>query len=60
MQFPTLHPAFFTATCKDWLHLLKDHACKAIILNSLSFLVAKQRVRVFCYVIMSNHVHIIW
>lgn len=60
MQFPTLHPAFFTATCKDWLYLLYDVQCKDIIINSLSFLVEKERMHVFGFVIMNNHLHIIW
>jgi hypothetical protein len=24
VEFPTLYPSFFTATCKDWLPLLQD------------------------------------
>lgn len=60
MQFPTLYPTFFTATCNNWLHLLQDVQCKDIILNSLSFLVEKQRIRVFGFVIMNNHLHMIW
>ena len=34
MNFPTLFPAFFTATCKDWLPLLEDNVCKDIIVGS--------------------------
>jgi REP element-mobilizing transposase RayT len=60
MNLPTLFPTFFTATCKDWLPLLQDNACKDIILDSLKFLVEKERVRVFGYVIMNNHLHLIW
>ncbi len=55
MQFPTLYPTFFTATCNNWLHLLQDVQCKDIIINSLSFLVEKQRIRVLGFVIMNNH-----
>jgi putative transposase len=60
LEFPTLYPSFFTATCKDWLTLLQDNACKDIIINSLKFLVEKKRVRVFGFVIMNNHLHLIW
>jgi REP element-mobilizing transposase RayT len=60
MQFPTLHPTFFTATCNNWMYLLQDVQCKDIIINSLAFLVEKERVRVFGFVIMNNHLHMIW
>jgi putative transposase len=60
VEFPTLYPSFFTATCNDLLPLLQDNECKNIIMNSLRFLVEKERVRVFGFVIMSNHIHIIW
>ena len=60
VEFPTLFPTFFTATCKDWLPLLQDNTCKDIIINSLRFLVEKNRARIFGFVIMNNHVHLIW
>jgi hypothetical protein len=46
MQFPTLHPTFFNATCKDWLHLLQDVQSKDIVINSLAFLVEIDGVRI--------------
>jgi putative transposase len=60
MNFPTLFPAFFTATCKDWLPLLQDNSCKDIITSSLKYLVEKERIRLFGFAIMNNHSHIIW
>ena len=54
------HPYFFTATIKDWKHLLKPDKYKEIIVDSLRFLVAEKRVRVFGFVIMPNHLHLIW
>jgi len=60
MTYPTLYPSFFTATCKDWLPFLKENDCKEIIIKSLKYLVENNRVRVFGFVIMSNHMHIIW
>jgi REP element-mobilizing transposase RayT len=60
MNFPTLYPSFFTATCKDWLPLLQDSGCKDIFKISLNFLVKKDRVQVLDFVIMINHIHIIW
>ena len=56
-----LHPLyFFTATIKDWISLLKDDKYKDIIINSLRFLVNNKRVNIYCFVIMPNHIHLIW
>jgi putative transposase len=56
-----LHPlCFFTATIKDWISLLKDDKYKDIIINSLRFLVNNKRVNIYCFVIMPNHIHLIW
>jgi len=60
MEFPTLYPKFFTATYKDWLPVLQDNTCKDIIINSLKFLVEKERFRVLGFVIMNNHLHLVW
>jgi REP element-mobilizing transposase RayT len=51
---------FFTATCLNWLPLLKPEQHKQIILNSLQFLVSDKRVWLYGYVVMPNHVHILW
>ena len=51
---------FYTATILEWKHLLKPDKYKQIIVNSLTFLVNEQRVKVFGFVIMSNHIHLIW
>jgi putative transposase len=54
------HPQFFTATVLEWKHLLKPDPYKRIIVDSLAFLVAKGRVKVYAFVIMPNHLHLIW
>lgn len=54
------HPQFFTATILEWKHLLANDDYKKIILNSLQFLVKEKRVVVNGFVIMSNHIHLIW
>ena len=51
---------FFTATILEWKHLLQNEQYKQLILDSLSFLVKTGRVRVFGFVIMINHIHLIW
>ncbi len=54
------HPQFFTATILEWNRLLMIDAMKDIIVNSLCYLVEEQRVTIFGFVIMPNHVHLIW
>jgi putative transposase len=54
------HPQFFTATILDWKHLLKPDKYKELIIESLKFLTGEKRVEVFAFVIMSNHLHLIW
>jgi putative transposase len=53
-------PQFFTATIQDWKHLLKEAEYKNIIIETLQFLVVQERVTIHAFVIMSNHLHIIW
>lgn len=60
MSFPIEHPQFITVTILEWKHLLKPDKYKKIILDSLSFLVRENRVKVYGFVIMSNHFHLIW
>ena len=54
------YPQFFTATVLEWKHLLADDKMKNIIINSLQFLVNDGRVVVYGFVIMPNHIHLIW
>ncbi len=54
------HPMFFTASIKDWLPLLRHKNQKQTILDSLQFLVSNKRVKVYAFVIMPNHLHLIW
>jgi REP element-mobilizing transposase RayT len=50
---------FFTATVLNWNHLLIDKY-KDFIINTLDFLIKENRIKVFSFVIMPNHIHIIW
>ncbi|NDK54944.1 transposase [Pontibacter fetidus] len=54
------HIAFFTATILEWKHLLKPDKYKQIIINSLRYLVEQKRVKVYAFVIMPNHLHLLW
>src|SRR6476620_1060379 len=51
---------YFTATCLEWKALLKEDRFKEIILGSLKFLHSAERVDVYAFVIMNNHIHLIW
>ncbi len=54
------HPEFLTATILNWNHLLQDDKMKMIILNSLEWLVQQKRCVVNAFVIMPNHIHLLW
>ncbi len=54
------HSQFFTATILQWKHLLADDKMKEIIISSLHFLVTEKRIKVYSFIIMPNHIHIIW
>ena len=51
---------FYTATILLWQKLLKQDKYKQIIIDSLAFLVKEKRVKIYGFVIMENHIHIIW
>lgn len=53
-------PEFVTATIYNWQHLLKRIEHKEIICNSLKFLVDDNRIILYAYCIMDNHIHLIW
>ncbi len=54
------HPQFFTATILEWKHLLKQDDFKDIIIDSLRFLKNEKSIVVYAFVIMPNHIHLIW
>lgn len=51
---------FFTATILNWIKVLGDDRLKDIIIDSLKFLIREKRIRLYVYVIMPNHIHLIW
>lgn len=56
----TEYPQFFTATNLEWKRLLQPGKYKDIVINSMRFLVRDKRARIFSFVIMDNHTHLIW
>ena len=51
---------FWTITVNKWQHLLMPDKNKMIIINSLQWLVQKQLAKIYGYVIMPNHIHLMW
>ena len=51
---------FYTATILDWKRLLKKDVYKNIIIDSLRYLSQKKKIAIYGFVIMPNHIHLIW
>ncbi len=59
-QIITEYPQFFTATNLEWKLLLIADKYKDIVVDSMRFIVTDKRVIIYGFVIMQNHIHIIW
>ena len=51
---------FRTATINNWNHLLSPDALKDTIIHSLRYLYEKKKIKMYGFVIMPNHIHLIW
>ena len=51
---------FFTATNLNWTMLLEEEEHKNIVISSLRYLSENKRIKVLGFVIMPNHIHLIW
>jgi len=60
MKLEHHHVQFFTAVCNDWLRLLESDEAKQIIIKALQYQVKIGHVKIAAFVIMPNHLHIIW
>lgn len=56
----TEYAHYFTATNLEWKKLLEPDKYKDIIIDSMRFLVQDKRVVIYGFVIMPNHMHLIW
>ena len=56
----TEYPQFFTATNLAWRMLLQSDNYKDVIIGSMRFIVNDNWVIIYGFVIMANHIHIIW
>jgi REP element-mobilizing transposase RayT len=51
---------FWTATINSWYKLLLEDGYKDILIDSLRYLSNAGTIDVFAFVIMPNHIHLIW
>jgi REP element-mobilizing transposase RayT len=51
---------FWTATINQWQKLLLQHTYKEIVVSSLEYLSGAGKIDVYAFVIMPNHIHLIW
>ena len=60
-SYTELNEAYFwTITINKWQHLLQSDENKMIIINSLQWLVQNELVKIYGYIIMPNHIHLMW
>ena len=58
--YPIEWPQYFTATIHNWLPILGIDKYKNIIIHSLQFLTEQKRIELNGFVLMQNHIHLIW
>lgn len=51
---------FYTATIHQWQPLIKDFNLEPVVAHCLSYLYHKGCIRVYGFVIMPNHIHLVW
>ena len=51
---------FTTATILEWKYLLQQDDLKEIVIRSMRFLVQEKRAVIYGFIIMPNHLHLIW
>lgn len=51
---------FYTATIVVWKQLLSQNNYKEIVISSLQYLVNHKKIKVYGFVIMPNHIHLVW
>lgn len=52
-------PHFVTATVVNWLPLFGSRTVQHILLDSLRFLIQHERLALYAYVLMENHLHLV-
>jgi len=51
---------FTTSTVKDWIPIFQEERFRRIVIDSIKFLINQKRIRLHGYVIMPNHLHLIF
>ncbi|GGI22987.1 transposase [Pedobacter mendelii] len=51
---------FWTDTIKDWYCVFENPLYKQVVLNTMKELVERKKVIIYAFVIMPNHLHIVW
>jgi REP element-mobilizing transposase RayT len=51
---------FYTDTIFEFKHLLTDDTLKMVCINSWKYLVNNSLIKIYGYVIMPNHIHLLW
>ena len=51
---------FWTDTIKDWKKLLNPNKYKSIIIEELQWLKERNKISIYGFVIMPNHLHFLW
>ena len=54
------YPEFITGTILNWQNLLKPQKYKHMILENLQHMVSANKITLYSYCIMDNHIHLIW
>lgn len=50
---------FLTLTVVDWVDVFSRQGCRDVIVDSLQYCIKEKGLRLYSYVIMTNHVHLI-
>jgi putative transposase len=56
---PNNEPYFLTFTIVDWIDVFTRKEYKLIIVDSLNYCISEKGLRLYAWVIMSNHIHLI-
>jgi len=51
---------FYTVAIVNWIPLINTDRFKHIIMDSLIYLTRRNKLKIYGFVIMPNHIHIIW
>ncbi|MFC4263904.1 hypothetical protein ACFOWM_13505 [Ferruginibacter yonginensis] len=59
-QMDYLQSYFYTDTIIGHKHLLQDDGFKMIVVDSWKYLIAQVKIKIYDYVIIPNHIHLLW